>query len=452
MRASDRRCTRQWRDANRCEQSTSPHERLSVGAGTHEAPRRHMKRHDRREMAYWLTLAFRLQGEPRRAINGLVLTADRRAHLGLLDLVRLAPEQRPPDIIRYASVLDHLLEAEGKVSAQAFVLDRLLSVGGQLVPITDPIYPRHLVHRLGPDRSPTVLTVVGNPDVWKSPGVAISGSRKSGTPGLAFARESGRAVAKAGEVLVCGLAAGVDREALEGAIEAGGAVLGIAAEGLLRSRWPRHREVQAGRLAIVSEFAPDDSWSAGRAMTRNRTIAGFSSALVIADCVASGGTTDQLEVHREAGLRVFVRRGPGEGALVDELCRRPGVTPWYGRGRPVVWPPRLEDTSPEPAGPPLDCTVTLSPDRLQIHVDAPRQLTLDTVLDTIRAKYDGALDTKGRPEVDAASERTTVSEPPATYGGRPDDPIIAAVAHAGSDGVTAIDLQRITGLTSHRVR
>ncbi|HEX9607170.1 MAG TPA: DNA-processing protein DprA, partial [Gemmatimonadaceae bacterium] len=292
-----------------------------------------MKRHDRREMAYWLTLAFRLQGEPRRAINGLVLTADRRAHLGLLDLVRLAPEQRPPDIIRYASVLDHLLEAEGKVSAQAFVLDRLLSVGGQLVPITDPIYPRHLVHRLGPDRSPTVLTVVGNPDVWKSPGVAISGSRKSGTPGLAFARESGRAVAKAGEVLVCGLAAGVDREALEGAIEAGGAVLGIAAEGLLRSRWPRHREVQAGRLAIVSEFAPDDSWSAGRAMTRNRTIAGFSSALVIADCVASGGTTDQLEVHREAGLRVFVRRGPGEGALVDELCRRPGVTPWYGRGR-----------------------------------------------------------------------------------------------------------------------
>lgn len=67
--------------------------------------------------------------------------------------------------------------------------------------------------------------------------------------------------------------------------------------------------VEEGRLAIVSEFAPDDRWTAGRAMARNRTIAGFSSALVIADCVASGGTTDQLDVpHRAAGLKVYVRR------------------------------------------------------------------------------------------------------------------------------------------------
>src|SRR5260370_28095667 len=118
----------------------------------------------------------------------MVLTADRRANLGLLDLVRLAPEQRPPDIIRYASVLDHLLEVEGKVSAQAFVLDRLLSVGGQLVPITDPIYPRHLFHRLAPDPSPTVLTEVGNSDGSKTPLFGISGSRQSGTPGLAVPR------------------------------------------------------------------------------------------------------------------------------------------------------------------------------------------------------------------------------------------------------------------------
>ena len=39
------------------------------------------------ELAYWLTLAFRLEGVPRRTINGLVLTADRRARLGLLDLL-----------------------------------------------------------------------------------------------------------------------------------------------------------------------------------------------------------------------------------------------------------------------------------------------------------------------------------------------------------------------------
>src|SRR6185503_10887789 len=106
-----------------------------------------------------------------------------------------------------------------------------------------PEYPPHLVRRLGAERAPTVLTVAGSAELFRKPGVAISGSRKSGPSGLAFARAAGRAVAAAGEVVVCGLAAGVDREALEGALEAGGRVLGIAPEGLLQSRWPHRHEV-----------------------------------------------------------------------------------------------------------------------------------------------------------------------------------------------------------------
>jgi DNA processing protein len=122
-------------------------------------------------------------------------------------------------------------------------------------------------------------------------------------------------------------------------LEAGGKVVGIAPEGLLHSRWLRRPEIQQGRLVVVSEFAPDDRWTASRAMARNQTIAGFSSALVIADCVASGGTTDQLEVHRAAGLEVYVRTGPGQGALVDELCRRPEVTHWPWSEGATIWPP-----------------------------------------------------------------------------------------------------------------
>ena len=158
------------------------------------------------ELACWivegLTLAFRLERESRRTINGLVLTADRKAQLGLLDLVRMTPADRPREIEKYATTLDRLLEAEGKVSAQAFVIDRVLSMGCRLVPITDRAYPPHLAHRIGPDRAPTVLTTVGSEELWKTAGVAISGSRKSGPSGLAFARAAGRAVAEAGEVVV----------------------------------------------------------------------------------------------------------------------------------------------------------------------------------------------------------------------------------------------------------
>jgi predicted Rossmann fold nucleotide-binding protein DprA/Smf involved in DNA uptake len=293
----------------------------------------------RREWAYWLTLAFRLEGEPRRALNGLVLTADRKLQLGLVDLVRMDRSARPREIERYASTLDRLLEAEGKVTAQAFAIDRILSLGCRVVPITARTYPPHLAHRIGPASAPTVLTIAGNDELWRSAGVAISGSRKAGPSGLAFARAAARAVAQAGQIVVCGLAAGVDHEALEGALEAGGNVLGIAPEGLLHSRWLRRPEIEQGRLAVVSEFAPDDRWTAGRATARNRTIAGFSSALVIADCVASGGTTDQLEVHRAAGLEVYVRTGAGQGAFVDEVCSRPGVTRWPWSDGGATWPP-----------------------------------------------------------------------------------------------------------------
>lgn len=412
-----------------------------------------MNSQQRREWAYWLTLAFRLNGEPRRAINGLALTADRKANLGLLDLVRMAPETRPRDIEKYAPTLDRLLEAEGKVTAQAFVIDRLLSLGCRLVPITDRTYPPHLAHRIGPDRAPTVLTAAGRDDVWKTAGIAISGSRKAGPDGLAFARAVGRAVAEAGEVVVCGLAAGVDREALEGALEAGGRVLGIAPEGLFHSRWLRRREIEEGRLAIVSEFAPDDRWTVGRAMVRNRTIAGFSSALVIADCVASGGTTDQLEVHRSAGLKVYVRRGSGEGALVDELCRRPGVTPLFWSTGRVTWPPLEKDKIAPQQSVHIECAITLSSERIQIQIDAPRQLTLDAIFEQVRAEYRRTTEAApGHPATEP--NRTPLRASDADderYRTGPSDPVFAELDRAGPSGATALQLEQATRVSKHRV-
>ncbi len=69
----------------------------------------------RREWAYWLTLAFRLEREPRRAINGLVFSADRRAQIELLDLVAMTPEQRPAEIAKYTATLDRLTRRENRV-------------------------------------------------------------------------------------------------------------------------------------------------------------------------------------------------------------------------------------------------------------------------------------------------------------------------------------------------
>lgn len=76
-------------------------------------------------------------------------------------------------------------------------------------------------------------------------------------------------------------------------------------------------------------------------MARNRTIAGMSRALIVADCVASGGTTHQVEVHRKLGLPVVVRRGDGEGAMVAALAKEAGVEGLDWSSGPVELPDSL---------------------------------------------------------------------------------------------------------------
>jgi predicted Rossmann fold nucleotide-binding protein DprA/Smf involved in DNA uptake len=298
----------------------------------------------RRSAAYWLTLAHHLE-VPRRDRNGLVLVADREEHMDLLGLVQRDPDSLSPNLQRFGGALRALLAADAIVSAQAFLVDKLAKSGVRMVPITDPAYPPHLARRLTPAKAPTLLTVRGDVSLLGTPGVAVSGSRKASPRPLAFARAMGGALASTGIPLVCGLAKGVDTEALEGALAAGGRVIGIAAEGILRCAAARRREVEDGRLVVVSQYEPYARWQAWQAMERNRTIAGFSRALVIADCVAEGGTTDQFEVHRELGLPVVVRRGVGEGGLIAELAGRPGASALQWDDGPIVLPAALVGTA-----------------------------------------------------------------------------------------------------------
>jgi hypothetical protein len=335
---------------------------------------------DRQESAYWLAFAFHLEGEKVQNKNGLVLTADRRESLGLLDLVMLDPADLPNSVQRYAATHERLLQAEGRVSAQAFVVDQLQEAGVVLLPITHASYPGRLARILTPRKAPTVLLTAGNLELLQEPGVAVSGSRKAGPTGLAFAREMGRALARASIPVITGLARGVDSEAVEGALEAGGSVIGIAPEGILNSRAVNRPEIAEGRLLVVSEFAPTAKWAGWAAMKRNHTIAGLSRALMIADCVSEGGTTAQFKVHRDLGIPVCVRRGRGEGALMGELAARPGGIPLNWEQGPIRLPDGLGGTPARR----VESRLSRSNGRLLIHVDAPENVTFSEVTEALR--------------------------------------------------------------------
>ncbi len=404
---------------------------------------------DRRELPYWLTLAFHLERARVRDKNCLVLKA-KQAGLSLLELVVRDTEALPDSLRPWTPLHERLLDAEGRVSAQAFVVDRMAQAKLALVPVTHPDYPRHLLERLTPDRAPTVLSVAGDITLLRKPGVAVSGSRKAGPAGLQFARHLGRALAEAGHTVVSGLARGIDSEALEGALEAGGRVIGISPEGIFQTRATRRREVHNGRLTIISEFEPSARWAGWAAMKRNSTIAGMSRALFIADCVAEGGTTAQFDVHRDLGLPVYIRRGPGEGRLMAELAARPGAyrLPW-ARG-PVVLPRSLQHTT----GPQqeLRCKAWREGGRVHLTVNAPDSTTAQEILAAVQSELSGSsFVMEGAPG--NAVESSNPPEVPAPAAASPvDDPLLRVLANMKDRRGTSSELSKQVGWSTTKTR
>ncbi|MFO7564412.1 MAG: DNA-processing protein DprA [Enhygromyxa sp.] len=409
-----------------------------------------------RELAYWLALAFHLPRARVRDKNLLVLQAAHEAKLSLLELVACETEALPESLRPWAAIHAGLLEAEGRVSAQAFLVDRLARAGIGLLPITDENYPAHLLERLTPDKAPTLLSLAGDVALLREPGIAISGSRKAGPAGLHFARALGRALAEQGFVLISGLARGVDTEAMDGALEAGGRVIGVSPEGIFAARAVRRRELQEGRLTVISEFEPTARWAGWAAMRRNSTIAGLSHALVIADCVARGGTTAQFDVHRDLGLPVYIRRGRGEGRLMAELAAQPGAfaLPWTGG--PVELPAALRRGG-APRG--LSCSVWRDGGRVLVNLDAPDSWTVPEIIDALRAELRVASVREEPPVYELAKLRegsVACESPPtlreSTSQAAKDDPVLRALADMDDQRGTLAELCERVGWSAKKTR
>ncbi|MEM7675019.1 MAG: DNA-processing protein DprA, partial [Myxococcota bacterium] len=107
-------------------------------------------------------------------------------------------------------------------------------------------YPTHLTRTLTPNRAPPVLMYKGSLELLQTPCTVISGSRRAGPEGLDCARAVAQSLARKGIVIATGLARGVDREATDAALNAGGRVIGVSAQGILKTpeRW-RH-EIKQG--------------------------------------------------------------------------------------------------------------------------------------------------------------------------------------------------------------
>jgi DNA processing protein len=177
-----------------------------------------------------------------------------------------------------------------------------------------------------PDRPAVLLGEGDRPDALGPRRVAIVGTRAATPHGLADARELGTVLARAGITVVSGLAIGIDAAAHEGALEAGGAVIGVVGTGL-DVVYPRRHRVLFERVRrcglLVSELGYGVQPRREAFPVRNRIIAGLVEAVVVVEATLKGGARITAEKADEYGRTVMAmpgsRRNPaaaGTNALI----------------------------------------------------------------------------------------------------------------------------------------
>ena len=133
-----------------------------------------------------------------------------------------------------------------------------------------------------------------------------------------MARTLARDVARAGLVVVSGLARGIDAEAHRGALEAGGTTVAVLGCGIDRDYPAAHAEL-ARRIAatglIVSEYAPGVEPAPWRFPARNRIVAGLAAAAVVVEARERSGALITADLALEEGREVFAVPGEITSAL-----------------------------------------------------------------------------------------------------------------------------------------
>lgn len=183
------------------------------------------------------------------------------------------------------------------------------------VSLLDNNYPDDLKRYLSTN-TPSVLSYIGNLNLLNKKKVGFSGSRKVSDKGIAITKDCVEQLSEKDICIVSGYAAGVDQIAHYTAIEQGASTIIVLPEGIESFRIKKEFKNiwDWDRVLVLSEFMPDDKWTASRAMLRNNTIIGLSDIVVVVEAGETGGSLDAGLKTIEKGKYLFV---PQYGVVPD---------------------------------------------------------------------------------------------------------------------------------------
>ena len=184
-------------------------------------------------------------------------------------------------------------------------------LGVRVLTIQDVEYPERLRNIYSP---PLLLYVQGLlPQVDEEAVVAVVGTRKCTPYGETCGERFGYGLARAGVVVVSGLARGVDTAAARGALRGGGATIGVLGCGLdvvypLENVCLYQDVAAAG--ALVSEYPPGTRPEGNHFPARNRIMAGLSVGVLVVEAPLRSGALITGDLALDNGRDLFVIPGP----------------------------------------------------------------------------------------------------------------------------------------------
>ena len=174
------------------------------------------------------------------------------------------------------------------------------------------IFSQRLAYIANPPKS---LCYMGKLPEASAPVVSIVGSRKPSAYGKEVTERLATDLAKAGCVIVSGLALGVDCIAQKAAIEAGGTVVAVVPNELPdispRTNYQLAMSIIEQGGAVVSEWMKGDNKIVNRwsFLERNRLVSGLADGIIITEAAERSGTLNTASHALNQGRDLFVVPG-----------------------------------------------------------------------------------------------------------------------------------------------
>jgi DNA processing protein len=181
--------------------------------------------------------------------------------------------------------------------------------GIQAVTPFDSDYPRLLLEIPDP---PFVLFCAGNLERFRSPAVAVVGSRDASRYGRDVASRLARDLSSVGVTVVSGFARGVDEAAHEAAMEGAGGTLAVLGCGIDVDYPREHTGLKVELLRrnlMISEFVPGTEPRPANFPVRNRIIAGLATGVVVVEASRRSGSLITARLAGDFGRDVFAVPG-----------------------------------------------------------------------------------------------------------------------------------------------